>query len=168
MADNSLARVAENNIKLLAERIDKISNRITPIISDINSANTPIRNYEEMYDAIDVIGNEIRMLDERIELITSALENYKRKTQMLHDLKEQIALALNNNKFKYGLKGQLKGEIKKSIEEGKIRMQDMSEEEIHAYKRPYRETPYEPKRGGKGSRKRRRLHRVRVRKSRRS
>jgi len=90
-----------------------------------------------------------------LDLVTNLYNKaneFKEQINVVFEKLDKLAKAVNNNKFKFGLKGQIKRSIERSIEVERKEKPEMTEEQQHAFEQPYAQTPADI--SGRGGKKR--------------
>jgi hypothetical protein len=125
--------------------------------NDFNELVTP-EKYNEMFNIIDNAKNKLNVNKEITVNTINHLNQYIDSLNLCLEKNDILTQALNNNRLKFGLKGQIKQYIQRQQE-----LPEMTEEQQHAFQQPYAETPSNVL--GRGGRRTRRTRRPKTRRS---
>jgi hypothetical protein len=121
-------------------------------------------NLEKYNEALTNIENLIPLKTELKERSVNTINNLNQYIDSINlnlEKMNEFVRAINNNRLRFGLKGQLKREL----EEQQLPHELLTEEQKHALEQPYQETPsHFSDRGGKKTRRRTKRQKTRRRK----
>ena len=174
MSDIRTLNAIIDKLNLSDKNLVGLNKTITNKTIEIENFDKPLSpsKYNEVMDFYDSINSITNVTQNNLLTIQNKVNESFDTIKNTNNLTEKFAIAINNNRTKFGLKGQLKQSIEKELE-GQRRKLKATLETVRRY--PYAHTPYEPteiymgdeSRGGKHKKthKRKRMYK---RKSRRT
>ena len=139
--DDGFIRVV-NELQQMIEYLAYFADTLRSKIENFRNTTEPLSNesYEMWFNTLDLGRNvSIPRARQQVESLRTMTEEYNKNINRVDELHNEIAKIINENKFKYGLKGQ----IKKSLE-GIQLPPGIPEEANHVLEQPYAPTPWTP------------------------
>ncbi len=139
-------KILENETVELETLVNSINNASERL--DMEKSPLPQEVYDRDFDMLERTSMVINYNAQIYYRIKAVMEYYENKLRESQQALNNFAQKINENKFKYGLKGQIKQSI--NVMGKKPRM---TYEQLHAYREDFSETPTVKKGGKKSSRR---------------
>lgn len=160
-ATNALEDLLRNRTPEYMEALD----RKIQMYNDADRMISPPQ-YQQIFNTIETGRFLYRQYLDLVTNLYNKANEFKEQINVVFEKLDKLAKAVNNNKFKFGLKGQIKRSIERSIEVERKEKPEMTEEQQHAFEQPYAQTPADI--SGRGGRKTRRIRKTKKSKRRKT